>query len=325
MNEQKYKSILNKFFRNDFPESVQSYFQRWFLRTGRSSQFDTTLAELFDSAIESNQPEIDVNAHLARFNQKYKNRTSKKYQLLRKFYKVAIALILPLLVGALSYYYQSENINQEMQQISTRCGEQKIIHLPDGSTVWLNAGSTLIYPKKFNAKIRSIHLIGEGRFSVAKNKDLPFVVQTNYQKIEALGTIFTVKAYSNSDYTITRLEEGLLRLSDGKANPYLLHPDQESVFDSHSGEIKIQAVDAVRLGLWYDGQLVFESASFDDILQSLSRQYNIDFIYDPASNNSKVLNVKFNTNESLEQVLDVLVVLTDYSGYDIYGRKVYLK
>ncbi|MGL4332153.1 MAG: FecR domain-containing protein [Bacteroidales bacterium] len=51
----------------------------------------------------------------------------------------------------------------------------------------------------------------------------------------------------------------------------------------------------------------------------------MDFIYDPASNNSKVLNVKFNTKESLEQVLDVLIGLTDFDEYRIYGRKVYLK
>lgn len=325
MNEQKYRGIVKKFFGNDLPGPVQHYFQRWFLRTGKSAQSDTVLSELFDDVSDFDQPEVDADAHLARFKQKYNHRPSRKYQLFRKIYKVAMILLLPVLAGLLTYYYTSAESYQDMYQVSTRCGEQKIIHLPDGSTVWLNAGSTLIYPKKFDAKIRSIHLIGEGRFSVQKNEDLPFVVQTNDQKIEALGTIFTVKAYSNTVCTVTRLEEGLLRLSAKNSETYLLYPDQESVFDAQSGGVEIKRIDAGHLGLWYDGQLNFESASFDEITEAIARQYDIDFIYDPASNNSKVLNVKFNTKESLEQVLDVLVGLTDFSEYRIYGRNVYLK
>lgn len=324
MNEQKYKQIIYKFFNNNLPDSVQHYFQKWFLRE-HNSETDTVLNDLFNDSSATDAPQIDVNAHLARFKQKYNHRQAKKYPLFRKMYKIAMMLLLPVLVGVMTYFYKSENAYSEMQQISTRCGEQKIIHLPDGSTVWLNAGSTLIYPKKFDVKIRSIHLIGEGRFSVHKNEEQPFVVQTNHQKIEALGTVFTVKAYTNSDYTVTRLEEGLLRLSGDELKPYLIHPDQESVFDSQSGEVRIQKVDASHLAMWYDGQMNFVGASFDEIIQSLSLQYDVDFIYDPASNNSKVLNVKFNTKESLEQVLDVLTGLTDFNEYRIHGRNVYLK
>ncbi|MGL5787147.1 MAG: FecR family protein [Bacteroidales bacterium] len=328
MNKQQNKRILQKFFSNDLSATIQDKFQKWFLRERLNQDLNQSLEELFDDSFIPS--EINAEEHLNRFRQKY-TRVSKIKSLSRRMYKIAMFLLLPLTIATLVLYIipsaGNGSVQPEMIQVSADPGEQISITLDDGSVVWLNAGSILIYPKNFKGKIRAIHLIGEGRFRVTKDEHKPFVVKTNHQIIEALGTTFTVKAYPNSSLTVTRLEEGLVRLTavGAAAESYLLKPDEESVYDHQLDEVKIRKIDATKLGMWYDGQLNFESASFDEVTDAIALQYNIDFIYDPSINNSNQLNVKFHNKEPLDEVLKVLISLTDYSGYHVSGRKVYLK
>lgn len=328
MSKQQNKRILSKFFLNDFSGSVQDKFQKWFLHESNSPGVNQSLAELFDEPFGNS--EINAGEHLARFKQIHIKES--KVKLFRKrLSRIAAVLLLPLAIGILSLYiipsYMSSSSQSEMLQVSAEPGKQISITLEDGSVVWLNSGSVLIYPKKFKGRIRAIHLIGEARFQVKKNTDKPFIVKTNHQNIEALGTVFTVKAYANSQTVVTRLEEGLISLTSpaNDHSGYLLHPDQESVYNYQTGDVQIKSVDAVKLGLWYDGQLNFESASFDEVIEAISLQYDVQFIYDPSLSSSNLLNVKFHKDEPLDVVLEILISLTDYSGYQIYGKKVHLK
>jgi transmembrane sensor len=115
-------------------------------------------------------------------------------------------------------------------------GSKSHMVLPDGSDVWLNAGTTIEYPSNFSSKQRDIFLTGEAYFKVASNKKWPFIVHTSDLNIKALGTAFNVKAYPSEKTVTTTLVEGVVKLENAKRNfTYTLKPKQELVFLKEPG------------------------------------------------------------------------------------------
>ena len=90
---------------------------------------------------------------------------------------------------------EKELVAKHSNEVSTQPGSKSKIQLPDGSTVWLNAGSKLTYTKDFGKEIREVTLIGEAFFDVTKMKEKPFIIHTSSINIKVLGTAFNVKAY----------------------------------------------------------------------------------------------------------------------------------
>ncbi len=104
-------------------------------------------------------------------------------------------------------------IARQVNEISTRPGSKSKVELPDGSVVWLNAGSTLTYDKDFGKENRAVTLIGEGFFDVTKNKEKPFIISTESISIKVLGTVFNVKAYKEDKQTETSLIHGSIEVT----------------------------------------------------------------------------------------------------------------
>lgn len=112
----------------------------------------------------------------------------------------AAVFLVPLLSVTAAYFYtRSHTAGAEMVQCIVPNGQQDRITLPDGSIVTVNSGSTLVYPQQFTGKQRSVFLLGEANFEVAKNKAKPFIVQTGYLEIEALGTTFNCAPIPNRE------------------------------------------------------------------------------------------------------------------------------
>jgi ferric-dicitrate binding protein FerR (iron transport regulator) len=117
-------------------------------------------------------------------------------------------------------------------EIRAPFGARTEIILPDGSAVWLNAGSKIKYMNVFNRDNREIQLNGEAYFKVTKNTDLPFDVKTGDLSIQALGTEFNVKSYDDEDIIETTLVEGKIAIHQGrkqKASVYL-EPHQQALY-----------------------------------------------------------------------------------------------
>ena len=100
-----------------------------------------------------------------------------------------------------------------MYTVSVPAGQRTHLTLPDGTTVWLNARTTLSYPTSFNSNERTVFLQGEAYFEVSKNRHKPFIVQTQQYNIEVLGTKFDVEAYPDSKNFETTLMQGSVKVS----------------------------------------------------------------------------------------------------------------
>lgn len=187
---------------------------------------------------------------------------------------------------------------------STPRGGTYQIVLSDGTKVWLNASSELKFPASFNqTKQRSVELSGEAYFEVAKNKMKPFMVRSNGQEIEVLGTHFNVNSYLDEKVTKTTLLEGAIKLSQLKRdNPasYVLRPGQQAVAGN---TVVIRNVDAMDVIDWKNGMFIFNKESLESIMRKLSRWYDVDVVFEDEKLKSKLLGGLYHVSVQLPKYL----------------------
>lgn len=164
--------------------------------------------------------------------------------------------------------------------ISTPKGGQYQIILPDGTSIWLNAATTIRFPTRFSGKERNVRLItGEGYFEVAKNKKMPFRVSSDKQVIEVLGTHFNINNYADESSLKTTLLEGSVRVlaqtGMGKQNVILKPGEQSSV----GSELKVEKADLQEVMAWKNNRFTFNSQPLEGIMRQISRWYNVDVEY----------------------------------------------
>lgn len=163
------------------------------------------------------------------------------------------------------------------QELYVPPGQRARIVLPDGSTVWVNAGSTLLYPSFFNDE-RKVFLTGEAFFDVAKDTERPFIVSTESIDIMALGTQFDVYSYEKGDYTSTTLIEGSVKVyAKGKESEgTILSPNQRLLFENGSFRLE-ESADRDDL-LWREGIYSFKKENMENIIKKLQLYYDVDII-----------------------------------------------
>ncbi len=172
--------------------------------------------------------------------------------------------------------------------IETPKGGQYQIVLPDGSKVWLNAASSLKFPVSFaSLKERHVELKGEAYFEVAKQKSHPFIVSTDKQKIEVLGTHFNVNAYADESVAKTTLLEGSVEVwstsseSRNKSMKIKLTPGEQSVLSANG--IDVIQVDTEEAIAWKQGYFRFYDENLESIMRKISRWYNVDVYWEDNS------------------------------------------
>lgn len=179
--------------------------------------------------------------------------------------------------GQLTYEVQAgATVNKDrLNTLTTDKGETFKIRLPDNTMVWLNAASRLTYPENIaTAGLRKVELRGEGYFQVAKKPKHPFIVATENQRVEVLGTQFNVNAYEQ--VTKTTLEEGSVKVNSGK-NERIISPGQQAISRSH--QITVINADIEEALAWKNGYFRFKGENIATIMAKLSRWYNIEVVY----------------------------------------------
>jgi transmembrane sensor len=217
---------------------------------------------------------------------------------------------------------ESKNIEDtKLNTISTPNGGEWQIRLPDGSTVWLNAASSIQYPLNIGtAKQRVVKLDGEAYFEVAKNKEHPFIVETDNQSVEVLGTHFNINSYHDEIVTKTTLLEGSVRVSHSSTNQSeILKPGEQSIVSILG--IDVKGVDLDEAVAWKNGYFMFNNEKQESILRKVARWYNVEIEYaDPAAKEV----MYYGTVSRFEKISKVLTKFeqTGEVRFDIKGNKV---
>ena len=193
--------------------------------------------------------------------------------------------------SSLEHLSEGNTINNlEKIMISTPRGGQYQVELPDGTQVWLNAASSISFPSSFSGlDRRMVELSGEAYFEVTKTKTkhIPFVVSSNGQEVEVLGTHFNINAYTDESSINTTLLEGLVRVSnaaktkEAKTAEIVIHPGEQAQFAR--GRIRTSQVDVGEVMSWKEGYFQFSNADIKAIMRQISRWYDVDVRYEGAT------------------------------------------
>ena len=246
----------------------------------------------------------------------------RKYKRLSTIYKIAAILAIPLALSLSWYLSSSPSKNyvpkEQLCEITAPKGHISKCILPDGTQVWINTCSSISYnTSEFNQNIREVKLEGEAFFEVAKNKKIPFVVNSTIANINVTGTSFNVKAYAGADIFETVLVEGAVELQFKKAGKHLLQlrPGERALLDINEREIKIENVDTELYSSWINGEIIFKDATLNDLITELERIYDINFtMVDKGIGNFRFRGM-FSYNNNL---IDALEKIKQTAGIDYY-------
>jgi transmembrane sensor len=297
----------------------------------------------FSGTLSKSSSEMDSLA-FQKLMSKINNEKGKQRKLLPvNILKAAASILFIFALGGVSFYFffsgkQQIKVKPQNITVSTPFGTRSELKLADGTRVWLNAGSTITYNENYNIGSRTVNLIGEAYFKVAKDPAKPFVVNSGGMKVKALGTAFNVKAYPGDRTLIATLVEGKI-VVEGKSIKqgsfsYTLKPNQnitlttvktlgiqkkimparknvslEKLDKRESRPIEnvsLQSnINTVFFTSWKDKRWIIERASFNTLAEMLERRYNVKIIYNPV----EMAQISFTgtiENETLEQVIHIL-------------------
>ncbi|SDE95092.1 FecR family protein [Mucilaginibacter pineti] len=209
--------------------------------------------------------------------------------------------------GQLVYSIKNNNATGETKSntLSTGRGEQYQVVLPDGSHVWLNAASSLTFPASFAAlKSREVKLAGEAYFEIAKDKAHPFIVITDRQQVQVLGTHFNINSYDDEPVIKTALLEGSVQVTETADNVVkVLRPGQQAVLTNSN--LSISDANLEETVAWKNGDFDFNKENIQSIMRKLSRWYNIEVTYE-GDVKSKTFTGKISRFKNISQVLKML-------------------
>ncbi|WP_346857893.1 FecR domain-containing protein [uncultured Draconibacterium sp.] len=203
-----------------------------------------------------------------------------------------------------------------LNQLLIPHGNNAILHMSDGTKVYLNAGSRFIYPPVFDKKKRSTFLEGEAFFEVKHNQEWPFVAATQNMAIEVLGTRFNLSAYPVDGFTETFLVEGSVRVKQQGFNfgsaEKLLAPMQSAVSYSDGKEILVSDIDDSEYISWYKGYLNFKSKNLETIVKKLERHFNVVIKLNDPNLGAKIISGKLKLKDvEVETVVKVLATTAE--------------
>lgn len=261
---------------------------------------------------------LDRLYHRIRLNEE---EISRKHSINKTFFafftKVAAVLILPLLVYSIYLTTRTSKTllsvtNQVVwQTIKTPVGMQTDFILPDGSHIWLNAGSVFKYPNPFSQDMRQVELTGEAFFDVVKDSSNPFLVKAGKMNIEVKGTRFNVINYPGETVTELILESGSVRLFSGnyedlKTITYI-KPGELAVLDAVKKQLSVSKVDVDKYLAWKEGILIFRDDHMEEVVRKLNRWFNVEIILQSPELKDYVYTATYK-DETLHQILELLKV-----------------
>jgi len=248
--------------------------------------------------------------------------------------KIAAAILILVTTGIYlkkNTFSKEKGVTQTLAQIITRenpPGQKSKIQLPDGSTIWLNAGSSVSYFTNFNSDNRDIQLKGEAYFEVAKNKLLPFTVRTKYMTVTAIGTSFNIQAFDTQKSNMVALNTGKVQVecfdpTGKKSIMGYLAPGEFASYSSNTGNLKIEEFQGLDPFGWKDGRITFNHASFGEVTEVLARWYNVEINIQGELHHEWNYTSVFE-NEVLENILESLKY-SEKIEYEINGSIVNIK
>lgn len=309
------ESIIEKYLEGKATEKEMKELLIW-LRNNENRAFfhrvslvwrDKVISNSFTS--ESRDSWMLIQEKIADKNNNSLNRVLKINHILK--YAAIFLFVITLSVIASYLIINRSNVSYEtFSTIYADNGHLSKVELPDGSMVWLNSGSKVIYNNKFALNNRRITLEGEAFFDVKKGKDLPFLVNCNDITVKVHGTRFNVITKDDETKVDVVLEEGEVELlkNEDESSIYILQPGELASFDRQNRKLSINQVNTTRYTSWKEGILNIYNQPLKEVIKMLEDRYNQKFEYENEI--AGILYTFTIKNESLGDILNLMESIT---------------
>lgn len=318
-------SALRRYFSGNKSDEGEKIFSLWFKSFDDSEGYLDQLNE---------EDRLQYKNDVFRSLQKKLNKTDSVVQIpLHKklpekrntLYRVAAILLIGTLLSLAGIYMsgvtESEEIPVVMVERSNPVGQISEFILPDGSTVWLSAASTLEYPETFSEMERTVELNGEAFFEVQTDADRPFVVNSGPLTTSVLGTSFNITAYQDDPDMVVTLATGKVEVAvQGSEQKLVLEPNQKVSYKTYSGLSDVSQIDARLARAWIQRELIFIREDFATIARTFERWYGVEFVFEDESLKDETFVYHFK-ELSLQNSMIVLKELAEFE-YEIEEERV---
>lgn len=312
MSVNRIKTIIETFLGNDMPREVQQRFAGWLRDPASRDEKERELEAYWNGLDAEERPGRERK--LERLHEAI--RRDERFRIRRVWRNVAAVAAVLLFVAGTNYIVMKDYLRTKVQtNIVTSAHDKGEYILPDGTQIWLNAGSVLRYYGDLKGRRRVVELSGEGFFKVRHDEDRPFILQMNDMNIEVLGTEFDVINYEEFATTEAILCSGSIRAYGGRLpTPVTLKPGDRLVFDRKSGRASRSVVSTQNYSQWMGGSLSFDDTPLGDILTNLERWYAVEIDAPDEWAQRVRMSFKLDRNENISEILKAmsLVVEMDY-------------
>ena len=283
------------------------------------------------SAVADDMQQYDVDQAFERFRKRtgLDQAGKQSYKWYRTWSVAAVAIVLLGLITVTAYWQGSRQIQSNFSDIVVEAplGSKTKLTLPDGSTVWLNAGSKMVYSQGFGVSDRKLAFQGEGYFEVEKNDEMPFLVQTHDVNVTVVGTKFNFRNYPEDEEAVVELLEGKVALENQLKEEAVryLSPNEKMVLHKATGEMDITSAKVKEATLWTENILLFDEDLLPDIVRKLERSYHVRIEIENEDLKQTRFYGQFNQLE--QNIYDVLDMLSETGKlkYHEEGKVIYLK
>lgn len=283
------------------------------------------------SVVADDTQQYDVDQAFERFRKRTGLDQSgrQSYKWYRTWSVAAVAIVLLGLITVSAYWQGSRQIQSNFSDIVVEAplGSKTKLTLPDGSTVWLNAGSKMVYSQGFGVSDRRLAFQGEGYFEVEKNDEMPFLVQTHDVNVTVVGTKFNFRNYPEDEEAVVELLEGKVALENQLKEEVVryLSPNEKMVLHKATGEMDITSAKVKEATLWTENILLFDEDLLPDIVRELERSYHVQIEIENEDLKQTRFYGQFNQLE--QNIYDVLDMLSETGKlkYHEEGKVIYLK
>ena len=304
----------------------------WIAASAENQQYFIRQREIWFSAVSREAASVyDKDKAFENFrnrveSQKEIQSTSRRGFSLSALWRYAAVVAIIIAVGCISYWQGEVNVKDTFADISVEAplGSKTKLYLPDGTLVWLNAGSRMTYSQGFGVDNRKVELEGEGYFEVKRNEKIPFFVKTKDLQLQVLGTKFNFRDYPEDHEVVVSLLEGKVGLNNllREEKEAVLSPDERAVLNKANGLLTVESVIASNASQWTDGYLFFDEELLPDIAKELERSYNVKIHI--ANDSLKTFRFYGNfvrREQSIQEVLEALAS-TEKMQYKIEERNI---
>jgi len=306
--------LIVSYLSNELDGNAVHELKEWIAASVENEKYFMQRQEIWFSAISVKEDvKYDKSKAFEQFknriaNQRLNDKRERENFCLSKFWRYAAVIVVLFSVSYFSYWRGGISIKEVFSDIIVEAplGSRTKLTLPDGTLVWLNAGSRITYSQGFGVGNRKIELIGEGYFEVKRNEEVPFLVKTNSLLVKVLGTKFNVKAYFDEKSVVT-LAEGKVEVETNDCkNRLTLKPNEQVSYSGSSGLALEKNINTNTVKLWMKGEGAFIQCRLDHIVRDLERKFDVKIVITDHSLSSEVFTCRFKDTATIEQVLHLL-------------------